>query len=125
MHYEHENASQYDIKDALEALNVFMHRTKESEINELNRKYAALHTAPLESLYADFPEGAERPPGAIRVYRQERQQDFPRPGRGSQRPFRQRVRRNYQNTGSWGRGRRPNNRQQNIQQVMNLLTSLM
>ena len=87
MHYKHENASQYDIKDALEALNVFMHRTKESEINELNRKYAALHTAPLESLYADFPEGAERPPGAIRVYRQEQQQDFPRPRRGSRRPF--------------------------------------
>ena len=59
-----------------------MHRTKESEVNELNRKYSALHTAPLEALYADFPDGAERPPDAIRIYRHEhQQQDFQRPGR--------------------------------------------
>ena len=96
-------------------------------MNDLNKKYSALHTAPIQALYAGFPEDAELPTGAIRVYRQDRQPDFQRPGRGARQPFRQRTRqRNYQNMGGRGRGlQRRQNLQQNIQQVMNLLSSMM
>ena len=100
MHYEHQGAIGYDIREALDALNVFMRHTKESELNELNKKYAALHTAPLQALYSDFLDGIDLPPGAVRVYRQERQstQDFPRSRTGGRRPS-QRSRRIYQNFG--------------------------
>ena len=93
MHYEHENAMGYDIKEALEALNTFMRRTKETEVQDLNKKYTAIHTAPLASIYTGFPEGTILPPGAVRIYRQERvslppanppqSQGFRNTGRGS------------------------------------------
>ena len=76
MHYEHDDASTYDIKEALDSLNIFMRCTKENELSELNKKYTSVHTAPLASLWSGLPEGTTLPPGAIRVYRQDRSQDF-------------------------------------------------
>ena len=76
MHYEHDSANDYDIKEALEALNMFMRRTKENEVQELNKKYNAIATAPLATLYTGFPEGTVFPAEAIRVFRQDHTQSY-------------------------------------------------
>ena len=45
-HYQHEDASGYNIADAMEALTTFIQRTKDNEERELARRYSSIHTAP-------------------------------------------------------------------------------
>ena len=103
MHYEHDSAQDYDMREALEALNTFMRRTKENEVQELNKKYTAISSAPLTALYSGFPEGTVLPTGAVKVFRQERVQTYNQPqgfqntGRGTRCPTQFRGRRgNFQ-----------------------------
>ena len=79
MHYEHDSAQDYDMREALEALNTFMRRTKENEVQELNKKYTVISAAPLAALYTGFLEGTVLPTGAVKVYHQKRVQTYNQP----------------------------------------------
>ena len=56
-------------REAVDALATFMHRTKETEQLDLNRKYSAIHNAPTAALWANLPDHARLPDSAIRPIR--------------------------------------------------------
>ena len=109
LHYEHTDAANYDIHEALESLSVFMRRMKENELAEVNKKYTAIHQAPLSAIWSGLPEGTIIPSEARRVFRQEgrtptllNKMDFHNAGRGTRCPFWRGGRRG---TGQTTRGR--------------------
>ena len=140
LHYEHPDSNDYDVREALDALNTFMRRTKDAELIDLNKKFTAIHAAPVSSIWARLPESTRLPPGAIKTFRQDitpaptypaqNYQDFRGTGRGGRRPSRGRG----PSRGPRGRGinrgrpyQQPRNqdRQQTIQKVVNLLSNIM
>ena len=135
-HYHEEAAKDYNIQEALDALETLMTRAKQKEEDELSKRYDQIHQAPLEALWLNLPEGTTLPPGAIRQeQRTQPNQVFRDGGRGTPRhpSWRGRGRGRGRPTRARGtvlprgnaiRGRRPGNRQ-TVQAMMTLLSGMM
>ena len=139
LHYDHPDATSYDIREALHALNIFARRTKETELGELTRKYNAIHLAPTSALWKGLPESVRLPPSAVKpnttprspIPNNNNTQVFRDPGPGTRRQGQGRAPRGNRR----GRGRgntqgssRPFNRGQGrrtIKQVMDFLSTMM
>ena len=70
----------------MDALTVFMKRTKKMEQNELNHKYAAIHAILTAALWNGLPSHARLPVSATRPNRFDNQpatEDFQVAGRGA------------------------------------------
>ena len=65
-HYQEEAAHEYNIQEALDALQTLMIRAKNKEETELSNRYDQIHQAPLAALWENLPEGTNLPPGAVR-----------------------------------------------------------
>ena len=124
------NAAQdFNIQEALEALKSLMLCAKEKEEVELSNRYDNIHSAPLEALWQNLPEGITLPPGAIQQQTTQPLQVFREVGRGAPRhPSRGRGRHPYQGRGVppmkgiQQRGRRHS--RQTVQAMMMLLNGM-
>ena len=135
-HYHEEAAWEYNIQEALDALQTLMVRAKQKEEDELSRRYEQLHQAPLAALWENLPEGTVLPPSAVRnESRTNNPQGFHETGRNTTTPHhpswrgqgRGRTRPGHGRGVQRGismRGRRPANRQ-TVQAMMTLLSGMM
>ena len=146
-HYAQPAARDYKIDDALTALNVLRERDREQEEQDLERRFTAIHAAPLAALWKNLPPGTSLPPGAVRnnvtprtIQRQNWQQvpqaqpqNFQGSGRGSPRrpAWRGRARgRGTRGTRGNFQPRRINNtntsqNRRTVQAMMTLLTDML
>ena len=99
-HYQEEAAREYDIREALEALQTLVLRAKQKEEDELANRYDQIHQAPLAALWENLPEGTVLPPAAVRTDRSQPASAFRETGRGNPR------RPSWRGRGR-GRGNRP------------------
>ena len=145
--YSQPNAQGFNISDATDALKILRIRDTEQEEADLERRYAAIHNAPIASLWKNLPPGTVLPPGALRqqqntmmtrpnsiptpsTSQQPQQQNFQNPGRGAPRRPAWRGR----GRGCGGRGymrgvqpqrRNPTSNRRTVQAMMTLLTDFL
>ena len=134
-HYGNAEAKDYNLGEAINAIQSFMTRTKENEERELSKRYESLQAAPLAAIWKNLPRDiVSPPPAAVREERPtpgfsnlEEPSRQPRPStwRGSgRRPTRGRGQRGSRGI-QRGRGGYQRGRRQNLQGIMNFLSNLM